>query len=213
MGFSIALFVYTLLLTNTVAFAQDYCTTAPSSVYSPTYSPFTYATVVPPIPCDGQYAIQQGYCCKSGFDCINAQNNTCTCLGGPLLWKLPLAPCVTQNPYYSGCPGNMLDGLCCSGPGVFMQGLYNDTVNSWPVCNGCTAVFNATTAADGTVQTTTLPPGISYTNTVCGTCPLTAGVYAKPSTTKSSAFAVETARVVDVVLVKIIAAGAVLAAL
>jgi len=95
-----------------------YCTTAPTSVYSPTYRQFAPTPrVTPPIPCPGAYAIQNGVCCSNGFDCLNPGNNTCTCVGGPLLWSMPLEPCVTQNPYYSGCPGNMLRGLCCSGPG------------------------------------------------------------------------------------------------
>ncbi|GAB7351851.1 hypothetical protein MBLNU459_g2408t1 [Dothideomycetes sp. NU459] len=169
--------------------AQSYCTTAPSSVYSPSYTlydPNAMPQVTPPLPCPGVYAVQQGYCCSNGFDCLSG-DGTCTCPNGTLVYSLPLAPCVTQNPDYSGCPGNMMAGLCCSGPGIFMGSDYNGTV-SWPVCTFGTAVFNVTTAADGTVATTTLPPGISATNTICGTCPL----YTRSSTKTSAGLAPRT---------------------
>jgi hypothetical protein len=66
-----------------------------------------------------------------------------------------------------------------------------------------TAVFNVTTAVDGTVGTTTLPPGISYTDTRCYTCPL----YTR--TTSSSALAARTMAPEEIV-VKVVAVGALL---
>lgn len=193
------------LLASTI-YAQDYCTTAPSSVYRPSlFSDINPTpTIIPPLPCPGVYATQEGYCCSGGISCPG--NGTCNCPNGTLVYSLPLAPCVTQNPYYSGCPGNMLGGLCCSGPGIFLQGEYGEGWST-PMCNHGTAVYNVTTAADGTVGTTTLPPGVSYTETRCFTCPL----YTRTST--SSAAAARTARPEDAIWGNIAAIGALLAAL
>lgn len=83
-----------------------------------------------------------------------------------------------------------------------MGGAANNTggeggdVWSQAVCTGGTAVFNVTTAADGAVGTTTLPPGLGYTQTRCFTCPL----YTRTST--SVAGAVGTAGVGGVEVVK-----------
>jgi len=185
--------------------AQDYCTTAPtySSIWEPTIT-FSESnpTVTPPLPCPAWYAVQEGYCCSNGFQC---SGGSCTCPNGTLIYSLPLAPCVSQNPQWSGCPGNMMQGLCCSGPGIFVGGDYNGTWSTAACIGGGTAVFNVTTASDGTVGTTTLPPGISYTETRCFTCPL----YTR--TTSSSAFAARTMASEEIV-VKIVAVGALLAA-
>lgn len=194
----------TLVLLISTVYTQDYCATAPSSIYTPPYT-IAYSTpsVIPPIPCNGIYAIQEGYCCSNGFSCPG--DGTCSCSNGTLIYSLPLAPCVTQNPYYSGCPGSMLAGLCCSGPGIFMQGPYNATWST-AVCNHGTAIYNITTATDGAIGTTTLPPGISYTQTRCFTCPL----YTR---TSSAAAAVRTAKPEDAILGKIAAVGALLVAI
>ncbi|KAF2815131.1 uncharacterized protein BDZ99DRAFT_515884 [Mytilinidion resinicola] len=159
-------------------------------------------TVTPPLPCPGWYATQQGYCCSDG---INCSGGTCTCPNGTLVYSLPLAPCVSENPQWTGCPGNMMHGLCCSGPGIFMSGPYNGTWST-AVCDQGTAVFNVTTAMDGKVGTTTLPPGISYTETRCFTCPL----YTR--TTSSKGLAARTMAPEEIV-VKVVAVGALLAAL
>ncbi|KAF2761835.1 hypothetical protein EJ05DRAFT_472792 [Pseudovirgaria hyperparasitica] len=177
----------------------SYCTTAPSSVYIPTYTlSGDDDTSTPPLPCNkATYATQEGYCCSNGIACANGE---CTCPNGTLIYSLPLEPCVTLNPYYSGCPGNILRDLCCSGPGVFAYAEEYGGSMTTPQCwHGATQVWTRTTMPGGEVVTSTLPPGISYTETRCFTCPL----YTRSST---GAAAMPTGRVKgDDFVVKIMA--------
>ncbi|KAF2149208.1 hypothetical protein K461DRAFT_270834 [Myriangium duriaei CBS 260.36] len=107
----------------------------------------------------------------------------CTCPDGVPLFSFPLDPCVSANPFYSGCPGNMAGGVCCSGPGIG----YNFSVASTtetdpnfagaetsytPICMYNTALYSVTTFGDGEKSTSTYPPGVGYSNTICFTCPL-----------------------------------------
>src|ERR1700743_1874934 len=71
--------------------------------------------LVPPLPCPGEYVAPRGICCAAKFDWTAER---CHGANHVPVWAIPLAPCVTQNPRWSGCPGNIIDGLCCSGPDV-----------------------------------------------------------------------------------------------
>lgn len=194
-----------LLIPTTLAQDPAYCTTSWTSVYAPTYVlPFsTTPTVIPPLPCPGAYAVQEGTCCNdTAYSCANG---FCTCPNGTVIYSAPLAPCATINPFYSGCPGNMLDGLCCSGPGIFQNGPYSASADQLtPVCTMGTALCTVTTQNDGLVSTRTLPPSISYTDSVCGTCPL----YTRTSTASVQNIAVETRRTVGRRAINVAAAGA-----
>jgi len=137
-----------------------------------------------------------------GFEPPNAAG--CSCSDGDIVYQLPFEPCVEGNPFYTGCPGNMGVGICCSGPGISFDnpddddddgpstsedwGINNADTNtcsasvvpsvnapesSWSAtCMYNTALYAVSTLEDGTATTSTLPPGIGYSNTRCYTCPL-----------------------------------------
>jgi hypothetical protein len=167
--------------------SPDYCTSW--SVKTWTFSDYfanPTSTLTPPLPCPGWYSSQQGYCCSGNS--IRCSGKQCSCPDGSLVYTLPLAPCVTNNPNWSGCPGNMMGNLCCSGPGIAIFGTPSDAnvTGSWPECIGGTEIFRISAVADATTTrtvTTTMPPGISYTETRCFTCPL----YTKTSTSRAAA--------------------------
>ncbi|GAM89975.1 hypothetical protein ANO11243_080150 [Dothideomycetidae sp. 11243] len=206
--------------TNTTA-TPTYCGTTWVSVYSPTYTiDFDIPSITPPLPCPGAYSTQDGACCSGS--CISCPNfafcgpsagnisarsiedggDRCTCSDGELLYSMPLDPCVKENPFYSGCPGNMAEGVCCSGPGLFFSSNYSSsttaslvatsadldgfggeteaTTTYTPVCSSGTALFSLVTEA-GATSTSTYPPGVGYSNTLCYTCPL----YTRTSTSRS----------------------------
>jgi hypothetical protein len=111
----------------------------------------------PPIPCAGEYNPYKGICCSGKYDWIHG---SCRSADSTAAWTLPLAPCVTQHPQWSGCPGNMMDGLCCSGPHVLGQRIERAAWRPAECLEGATAVFSVATGPDGTASTTTLPPGL-----------------------------------------------------
>ena len=138
-------------------------------------------------------------------DSGSVARSNCTCPDGVLLYALPLDPCVANNPFYSGCPGNMAEGVCCSGPGIGYSPVSSsgsssgssssttatatdgelapETTVLTPVCRYDTALWSVTTLPDGERSTSTYPPGVGYSNTICGTCPL----YTRTSTSKGAA--------------------------
>lgn len=187
----------------------------------------------PPLPCPGIYSPQDGFCCsESCIWCadysicllpgvgdngttINSTSTAsvpppsgtgadrCRCPDGTPVYALPLETCVSRNPFWNGCPGNMLKGLCCAGAGVILTRppdtatttqsdehyihTSNDPNTEWddysPVCTGNTALFTVTTDESGAESTSSLPPGISYSNPLCYTCPL----YTRSSTASKAA--------------------------
>lgn len=139
----------------------DYCTSTSTAGLS-TATP-DENEVISPIPCSGLYTVQAGFCCQGGSLNVTCEESDCECPGSDEWWQLPLDDCVENNPLWSGCPGNMLKGLCCSGPGIGV-GL----ADSSPDClDGGTPVFTVRTA-NGTASTSTFPPssttGVSITS-------------------------------------------------
>ncbi|KAF2179122.1 hypothetical protein K469DRAFT_801851 [Zopfia rhizophila CBS 207.26] len=76
--------------------------TPPSTYHLTTYSWHTLTSLIAPLPCSGY--------CSSDF---------CACPNGTVVWNLPVEPCVSQNPFWPWCPGNILQELCCSGRQIF----------------------------------------------------------------------------------------------
>jgi hypothetical protein len=110
----------------------------------------------PPIPCTGEYAANRGICCPGKFSYAHGACKD----GAAPLWTLPLAPCVTQHPQWSGCPGNMMDGLCCSGADFVGERVEKGEFKPAECAGGGTALFSVTKLPNGQLSTTTLPPGM-----------------------------------------------------
>ncbi|KAI6290908.1 hypothetical protein MCOR07_008665 [Pyricularia oryzae] len=132
----------TLSVSSTITGTPAYCTTAPPQ---PKFDIPTGTTrPVPPLPCTGAYDAEKGLCCKSTDP---------NCSGGGVEWQLPLAPCVTSNPLYRGCPGNMLNNVCCESARVaFVDGKVS--------CENGRSLFMVMTSADKTV-TSSFGPAIT----------------------------------------------------
>lgn len=121
--------------------------------------------ITPPVACPGLYYTYGGVCCSGNtmLDCSYSdildgyQTPASCCPPGAFVWALPLSDAqiaaAKANGTYTGCPGNMRLGLCCSG-GI----IYEDDSGA-DVCSLGTAVFTASTLADGSVSTSTFPPG------------------------------------------------------
>jgi hypothetical protein len=118
----------------------------------------TDSRLVPPIPCPGVYAIHRGICCAAKFDWLA---DRCHGHDHSPAWTLPLAPCVTANPFWSGCPGNMMDGLCCSGAELVGERVERGRFQAAQCQGGGTAVFSVTKLPGGGASTVTPPPGMS----------------------------------------------------
>lgn len=133
--------------TTTGTAPYDYCTSTTSaedSIFTPDAN-----DVIPPIPCQGAYYVQEGFCCMGlNSTCVDGD---CDCIDSDAWWQLPLDDCVQNNPQWSGCPGNMMKGLCCSGPDVALEG-----AELTPVCPTGTPVFTVRTT-NGTTSTSTFP--------------------------------------------------------
>ncbi|KAI6354657.1 hypothetical protein MCOR25_008514 [Pyricularia grisea] len=136
---------------STITGTPAYCTTAtPQSKFS---IPTGTTRPVPPLPCTGAYDAEKGVCCKSTDP---------NCSGSGVEWQLPLAPCVTSNPLYNGCPGNMLNNVCCESARVaFVDGNVS--------CENGRSLFTVMTSADKTVTSSfgpaTTTPGPSTSQT------------------------------------------------
>ncbi|KAF2087482.1 hypothetical protein K490DRAFT_65870 [Saccharata proteae CBS 121410] len=159
---------------------------------SPT-NPFSN-TVTPPIKCPGVYYTQAGVCCSgqnflgcSWSDVASGQADPKQCCpSGKFVYALPLSTEqiseAEANGTYSGCPGTMEGGLCCSGPVVFFE-------NGQQVCSYGTPVFSVSTAVDGEQVTSSLPSGAASTTTGSGKT----GTTGKSSTGRTSATGTATA--------------------
>ena len=132
--------------TTTDAGPYDYCTST-TSADGPFFT--GKGDVIPPIPCEnGYYNVQAGFCCM-GLN-TTCENLKCQCNDSDKWWQLPLDDCIKDNPQWSGCPGNMLNGLCCSGPGIVLRG-----ADMTPACTDGSAIFTVMTS-NGTTSTSTL---------------------------------------------------------
>ncbi|KAJ7157594.1 hypothetical protein C8R43DRAFT_403188 [Mycena crocata] len=143
--------------------------------------------ITPPVACPGMYYTYGGVCCNGNrmLDCSYSdihdgyQEPSSCCPLGQFVWALPLSDAdiaaATANGTYTGCPGNMREGLCCSG-GV----IYRDDSDA-DICSVGTAVFTVTTLQDGSKQTSSFPPGPTTTSLV--------GASKAPSATPSGAAA------------------------
>ncbi|KAJ6514754.1 hypothetical protein DFH09DRAFT_1196220 [Mycena vulgaris] len=121
--------------------------------------------ITPPVPCPGGYYTYGGVCCggNRSLDCSYSdiadgyQTPSSCCVPGTFIWALPLSgadiAAATANGTYTGCPGNMRLGLCCSGAII-----YEDESGA-DVCSLGTALFQASTLADGSVSTSSFPSG------------------------------------------------------
>ncbi|KAJ7817748.1 hypothetical protein B0H14DRAFT_3474376 [Mycena olivaceomarginata] len=121
--------------------------------------------ITPPIECPGAYVNYGGICCSGNqlLDCSYSdiyagyQTPFSCCLPGHFIWALPLSDAditaAQANGTYSGCPGNMRLGLCCSGSVIYEDDSGSD------VCSLGTALFTASTLADGRISTSSFPPG------------------------------------------------------
>ncbi|KAJ7662988.1 hypothetical protein B0H17DRAFT_1093157 [Mycena rosella] len=135
-----------------------------SQAATPTTSSKSYQ-ITPPVACPGLYYTYGGVCCTGNtmLDCSYSdiadgfQTPSSCCPPGAFGWALPLSDAqiaaAQANGTYTGCPGNMRLGLCCSG-GI----IYEDDSGA-DVCSLGTAVFTATTLSDGRVSTSSFPPG------------------------------------------------------
>ncbi|KAJ7282781.1 hypothetical protein C8J57DRAFT_51492 [Mycena rebaudengoi] len=121
--------------------------------------------ITPPVSCPGVYWNYAGVCCGPGIEMVgctypdrysNAGPESC-CPPGNFWWSLPLSDAsiaaAKANGTYSGCPGNMRLGVCCSGAIIYEDDSGND------VCSSGTVVFVASTLADGSVKTSMAPSG------------------------------------------------------
>jgi hypothetical protein len=200
--------------TNTSNGNPDYCTTAPPSHAT---FPSQPGDVIPPIPCTGGYLVQQGQCCNG---------NNAPCTGTDIIWQLPLASCVTVNPQYNGCPGNMLLGVCCSGAGVALEG--SGTPSSTVSCEGgavftvsvsdgttITSSYSQSSASDtsNTSNSTTSVTSNTATNTVEGGTKLSSGLLSSITATATSTGYAAPTNAVAFGALAIGAAGAVIAVL
>ncbi|KAJ6561698.1 hypothetical protein B0H19DRAFT_1142348 [Mycena capillaripes] len=121
--------------------------------------------ITPPVECPGAYYTYGGVCCTGNkmLDCSYSdifngyQTPSSCCLPDHFVFALPLSDAqiaaAQANGTYSGCPGNMRLGLCCSGAVIYEDDSGAD------VCSLGTALFTATTLADGRVSTSSFPPG------------------------------------------------------
>ncbi|KAJ6611942.1 hypothetical protein B0H10DRAFT_2046623 [Mycena sp. CBHHK59/15] len=133
--------------------------TATSTTTSKSYQ------ITPPVACPGVYYTYGGVCCGGNkmLDCSYSdifdgyQTPSSCCLPGAFIWALPLSDvqiaAAKANGTYTGCPGNMRLGLCCSGAVIYEDDSGVD------VCSLGTTVFVASTLADGSVSTSSFPPG------------------------------------------------------
>lgn len=170
------------LLDNTDLFPKHTSTTSPSAVVtttaddadediSTTTTPTTTTTgdgfqITPPIPCPGLYYTYGGVCCAGNqmLDCDydelydGQQEPSSCCPAGQFVWALPLSEeqmaDAQSSGNYSGCPGNMRNGVCCSG-GV----IYRD--DDAEVCSLGSVVWVAVTEESGEVVTSSVPPSSS----------------------------------------------------
>ncbi|KAJ7883941.1 hypothetical protein B0H13DRAFT_2343892 [Mycena leptocephala] len=120
--------------------------------------------ITPPVSCPGAYYNYGGICCTGNamLDCSYSdlfngyQTPASCCPPGRFLWALPLSDAQIAasqaNGTYSGCPGNMRLGLCCSGAVIYEDDSGAD------VCSLGTALFTASTLSDGRVSTSSFPP-------------------------------------------------------
>jgi hypothetical protein len=151
---TLALFL-SLLLRHATAADPDYCTAHPKHATHPNPD----AHFLAPLPCPGEYAAVRGVCCAGKFDWAAAR---CHGHEHTPVWALPLAPCVSQNPNWSRCPGNMMDGLCCSGAEIVGARVERGKPRPAECQGGGTAVFTVSTLPGGTASTTvSLPPGMT----------------------------------------------------
>jgi hypothetical protein len=142
-----------LLLHRAAAVDPSYCTNHPRE----THRSHDSRGVVAPLPCPGEYVAHAGICCAGRY---SSTLNRCHGNSQTPLWTLPLAPCVSQNPAWSGCPGNMFDGLCCSGAEFVGQRVEHGNWKPAECQGGGTVVFSVTTSKNGQVSTYTPPPGL-----------------------------------------------------
>jgi len=122
------------LTTNrpTLADTPAYCTTAPQGHRYPP------SDITPPIPCAAAYEVQKGLCCHivTLGDTLTGPvtlSGPQTCTGTGVSFQIPLAPCVSVNPWWNGCPGNMMSGTCCNGPGLFVGNPFTGTMTTYGV--------------------------------------------------------------------------------
>ncbi|KAF7337058.1 hypothetical protein MVEN_02143000 [Mycena venus] len=130
---------------------------------TPTSSAKNYQITSPTL-CPGIYLNYGGVCCSGTtlLDCSYSdiydgyQMPSSCCPPGTFQWALPLTDAeiaaVQANGTYSGCPGNMRLGLCCSGSIIYEDDSGKD------VCSLGTALFTASTLSDGRVSTSSFPP-------------------------------------------------------
>ncbi|KAB2578278.1 hypothetical protein BFW01_g8648 [Lasiodiplodia theobromae] len=178
------------LLDNTDLFPKHTSTASPSAAVtttandadediSTTTTPTTTTTgdsfqITPPIPCPGLYYTYGGVCCAGNqmLDCDydelyeGQQEPSSCCPAGQFVWALPLSEeqiaDAQSSGDYSGCPGNMRNGVCCSG-GV----IYRD--DDAEVCSLGSVVWVAVTEESGEVVTSSVPPSSSVAATTTTT--------------------------------------------
>ncbi|KAJ7679279.1 hypothetical protein DFH06DRAFT_1415284 [Mycena polygramma] len=121
--------------------------------------------ITPPVECPGIYYNYGGICCSGNtmLDCsfsdilTGFQTPSSCCPPNQFVWALPLSDAqiaaAQANGTYTGCPGNMRLGLCCSGAIIYEDDSGAD------VCSLGTALFTASTLSGGRVSTSSFPSG------------------------------------------------------